>query len=76
MAQGAKSFILDNNYKINCEKYPQFWFWIVFFLYVTWAVFYSMDETLDVWLPAWFAISNSALKDNSLKKFLTFIEIL
>ena len=35
-----------------------------------------MDETLDVWLPAWFAISNSALKDNSLKKFLTFIEIL
>ena len=27
-----------------------------------------MDETLDVWLPPWFAISNSALQGNSLKK--------
>ena len=35
-----------------------------------------MDETLDVQLPPWFAISNSALKDNSLKKLMTLIEIL
>ena len=28
-----------------------------------------MDETLDVRLPPWFAISNSALKSNSLKNF-------
>ena len=27
-----------------------------------------MDETLDVQLPPWFAISNSTLKSNSLKK--------
>ena len=30
--------------------------------------FLSIDETLDVWLPPWFATSNSALKSNSLKK--------
>ena len=36
----------------------------------------SMNENLDVRLPPWFAISNSALKGNSLKKILTFIEIL
>ena len=30
-----------------------------------------MDETLDVQLPPWFAISNSTLKSNSLKKKLT-----
>ena len=35
-----------------------------------------MYETLDVQFPPWFAISNSALKGNSLKKILTFIEIL
>ena len=35
-----------------------------------------MDETLDVQLPPWFAISNSALKGNSLKIILSFIEIL
>ena len=40
------------------------------------TVFCSMDETLDVWLAPWFAISNSALKGSSLKKILTFIEIL
>ena len=40
------------------------------------TVFCSMDETLDVQLAPWFAISNSALKGSSLKKILTFIEIL
>ena len=35
-----------------------------------------MDEILDVRLPPWFVISNSALKGNSLKKILTLIEIL
>ena len=35
-----------------------------------------MDETLYVQLPPWFAISNSTLKGNHLKKILTFIEIL
>ena len=34
-----------------------------------------MDEALNVWLPPWFGISNSALKDNNLKKILNFIEI-
>ena len=32
------------------------------------TIFCSMDETLDIRLPLWFAISNSALKGNSLKK--------
>ena len=35
-----------------------------------------MDETLDIQLPPWFAISNSALKRNSLKKIIIFMEIL
>ena len=35
-----------------------------------------MGETLDICLPPWFAISNSALKSNNQKKILTFIEIL
>ena len=36
-----------------------------------------MDEILDICLPPWFAISiNSALKNHSMKKILTFIEIL
>ena len=35
-----------------------------------------MDEALDVRLPPWFAINNSALKRNSLKKILTIIEII
>ena len=35
-----------------------------------------MDETLDVRLPPWFAISSSALKGSNLKKILTFIDIL
>ena len=35
-----------------------------------------MDETLDVRLPPWFAISNSSQKGNSLKKILTFVELL
>ena len=35
-----------------------------------------MDEALDVRLPPWFAINNSALKGNSLKKILTIIEII
>ena len=35
-----------------------------------------MDETLDVWLPPWFAISSSALRGSNLKKILTFIDIL
>ena len=30
-----------------------------------------MDETVDVQLPSWFAISNSALKGDSLRKILT-----
>ena len=76
MAQGAKSFVLNNNYKINRVKCPWFWFWLVFVLYAVWAVFCSMDEILDVWLPPWFAISSSTLKGDSLKKISTFIEIL
>ena len=32
------------------------------------VAFCSMDETLDVRLPPWFPINNSALKSNSLKK--------
>ena len=35
-----------------------------------------MEETLDVQLAPWFAISNSALKGNILKKILTFSKIL
>ena len=35
-----------------------------------------MDGTLDVRLPPWFAISNSSQKGNSLKKILTFVELL
>ena len=35
-----------------------------------------MDEALDVRLPPWFAINNSALKRNSLKKILTIIEVI
>ena len=31
-----------------------------------------MDETFDIKLPPWFAISNSALRGNSLKKIATF----
>ena len=34
--------------------------------------FLSMDETLDVQLLPWFAISNSVLKGNSMKKNPTF----
>ena len=52
------------------------WFWLIFVPYATRAIFCSMDETLDIQLPPWFAISNSAPKSNSLKKILTFIEIL
>ena len=47
-------------------------FWLVFVPYATRAVFCSMDETLNVQLPPWFVISNSALKGNSLKKILTY----
>ena len=72
--QGANSIVLNNSYKIFCAKCP--WFWLVFVPYATQAVFCSMDETLDVQLPPWFAISSSALKENSLKKLMTFIEIL
>ena len=68
MVQGAKSIILNNSYKIYCVKCPWFWFWLNFVPYTTRAVFCSIDETLDVWLPPWFATSNSALKSNSLKK--------
>ena len=74
MAKGAKSFILNNNYKINPVKCPWFWFWLVLVSYATQAVFCSMVETLDVRLPPWFAISNSALKDNSLKKFYLLLK--
>ena len=76
MAQGAQSFILNNNYKINRVKCPWFWFWLVFVPYATQTVFYSIDDTSDVQLPPWFAINNMALKGNILKKILTFIEIL
>ena len=38
--------------------------------------FCSMDEILNVWLPPWFAISNSTMKGNSLRKIITFIKIL
>ena len=72
--QGANSIVLNNSYKIFCAKCPCFW--LVFVPYATQAVFCSMDETLDVQLPPWFAISSSALKENSLKKLMTFIEIL
>ena len=69
---GSKSIILNNSYKIYCLNVHGFGFGP----YATRALFCSMDETLDVRLPPWFAISNSALKSNSLKKILTFIEIL
>ena len=39
-------------------------------------VFCSMDEILDVQLPLWFAINNSAAKGNCLKKSIIIIEIL
>ena len=35
-----------------------------------------MDVTLDAWLPPWFAISNSALKGNSLKKFKLLLKLI
>ena len=31
-----------------------------------------MDETFDIKLPPWFAISNSALRGNIMKKIVTF----
>ena len=70
-----KSIILNNSYKIYCINCLWFWFWLVFGLYKT-AVFCSMNETFGFGLPPWFSISNSALKGNSLKKIITFIEIL
>ena len=54
---------------MNCSN------WLIFAPYAARAVFCSMDETLDIRLPPWFTISNNALKSNSLKKVLTFIEI-
>ena len=62
----TKSIIFNSSYKIYCVKCPWFWFWLVFVLCATWAVFFSMDKTLDVMLPPWVVISNSALKGNSL----------
>ena len=62
VAQGAKSIILNNSYKIYGVKCPWFWLWLVSVPYTTWAVFCSMDETWNVRLPPWFAISNGALK--------------
>ena len=67
---------ISNNHKIYCVKCPWVWFWLIFSPYTTRAVFCSMGETLDISLPPWFAISNGALKINSLKRILTFIEIL
>ena len=69
-----KHYPHNNSYKIHCAKCPWFWFWLVFVPYPTRTVFCSMGETLDVQLPHLFAISNSALKGNSLKKIQTFIE--
>ena len=43
-----KSIILNNSYRINCVKYPWFWFWLVFVPYAAWAVFCGLDKTLDV----------------------------
>ena len=57
MAQGAKSIIFNNSFKIYCVKCPWFCFWLVFVPYATWAVFCSIDETVDVRLPPWFAIN-------------------
>ena len=76
MVQRVKSIILNNSYNIYCVKCPWFWFSLIFVPYTTRAVFYSMGETLDICFPVWFAISNSALKSNSLKNILTFIETL
>ena len=76
VVQGAKSIIFNNSYKIYCVQWLWFRFWQIFVPYVTKAIFSSMDETLDIQLPPWFAISNSALKRNSLKKMLIFMEIL
>ena len=45
---------------------------VLFVPYATWVVFSSMDETFDVQLSPWFAISNSALKGNSQKKNSNF----
>ena len=44
MAQGAKSFIFNNNYKFSFVKCLWFWFWLIFVSYATWSVFFSMDE--------------------------------
>ena len=67
VAQGASSIYLNNSYQIHCVKCP--WFWVAFVPYATWAVFCTMDETLDVRLPPLLAISNSARKGiSSLKK--------
>ena len=55
-------------YLHDCVHCPWFWFGPIFFPYTTRAVFCSMDETLDIGLAPRFAISNSALKSNSLKK--------
>ena len=76
--QNNTSIILNNSYKIYCVKCPWFWLWLIFVPYATRAVLYSMGETLDICLPVWFPISNSALKSNSLKLLLnwTFIETL
>ena len=64
-------------YLHDCVHCPWFWFGPIFFPYTTRAVFCSMDETLDIGLAPRFAISNSALKSNSLKKkILTTIETL
>ena len=54
----------------------EFFFWQNFVPYATWAVFCSMVESLDIQLLPLFVITSSAVKGNSLKKILTFIEIL
>ena len=74
VAQGPKSIILNNRYKIYCVKCPWFWFLPIFVPYATWAVFCSIDEILDACLLPSFAISNSALKGNSLIKILNLLK--
>ena len=73
MAQGTRSIILNNSYKIYCVKCPCYWFLLVFVPYATWAVFCCMDETLDVQFGLLLAIAH--WKTAVWKNTLTSIEM-
>ena len=66
----SKSFLINGSETKMLypqQQWPWFWFWLVIVPYMTRAVFCSMDETLDVHLLPWFAISNSTMNGNSLR---------